>query len=247
MTKTFDPHASPNERSVDNGRRAFFVKLGAGATALASTAVMAAPRGADDPAEKLALLEEERALRKLHETFERALDAGAYDEVVELFADDAQVVFNNGVFASRSGIGRLYRGRFREGKTGKRIEPAPGFGAELERQQERVEVSADRSSAEAVFRYSMQVGAPIETETSLAGMARLHGEGVRTWWEGGVYRVSYRKDADGRWKIGRLEYDTLARADYRPGRTYAEAIAVAPITTTYPHDPQGPDALVRRA
>lgn len=247
MTDKLDSHESPNGGSVDNGRRSFFFKLGAGATALASTAAMAAPAGADDPARKLALLEEERALRTLHEAFERALDNGAYDEVVDLFADDAQVVFNNGVFANRSGIGRLYRERFRAGKTGKRIEPAPGFALDSERQQERIEVSADRLSAEAVFPYSIQVGAPIETESSLAGMARLHGEGVRTWWEGGVYRVSYRKDADGRWKIGRLEYETLARADYRPGRTYAEPIAVAPISTTYPQDPQGADALVRNA
>ncbi|HEX6993103.1 MAG TPA: nuclear transport factor 2 family protein [Gammaproteobacteria bacterium] len=248
MTKTLDPHESPNERSVDNGRRSFFFKLGAGvSTALASTAAIAAPGGADDPALRLALLEEERALRKLHEAFERALDGGAYDEVVEMFAEDAEVVFNNGVFAHRSrGISRLYRERFRAGKTGRRIEPAPGFELDAERRQDRVVVSADRQSAEAVFPYSIQVGTPIETETSLADMARLHGDGVRTWWEGGVYRVSYRKDAvDGRWRIARLEYDTLARADYRPGRTYALPITVAPISTTYPQDPQGADALVR--
>jgi hypothetical protein len=76
-------------------------------------------------------------------------------------------------------------------------------------------------------------------------MARLHGEGVRTWWEGGVYRVTYRKDvAHGSWQVGRLEYDTLSRADYRPGRSYAAPISVAPLTARYPEDRQGPDSLV---
>jgi hypothetical protein len=86
-----------------------------------------------------------------------------------------------------------------------------------------MEVSSDRLSAQAVFPYSIQVGVPIESETSLASMARLHGEGVRTWWEGGVYAASYVKDlAESRWRLERLEYKTLSRADYRAGRSYAK-------------------------
>jgi hypothetical protein len=250
MINTLKRDKSPNAVSVDNSRRSFFLKLGAGvSTALASTAVMAgaASGDADDSAVRVALLEEEKALRKLHQAFERAMDKGLYDGVIEMFADDARVIFNGGVFEHRTqGVSRLYRGRFRSGKTGKRMEPAPGFELDADQQQDSVEVSADRLSAKAAFPYSIQVGRPIETETSLAGMARLHGEGVQTWWEGGMYHVSYRKDArDGRWRISKLEYDTLSRADYRPGRTYAMPIAVSPISTSYPEDPQGPDALVR--
>jgi hypothetical protein len=107
-----------------------------------------------------------------------------------------------------------------------------------------VEVSPDLRSAKAVFPYSIQVGMPFETETSLAAMARLHGEGVRTWWEGGVYRVNYRKDAAGHWKISRLEYDSLSRADYRSGKSYAQPISVSRFATRFPADPQGPDDLV---
>ncbi|MEJ0005866.1 MAG: hypothetical protein WDM77_05625 [Steroidobacteraceae bacterium] len=73
-------------------------------------------------------------------------------------------------------------------------------------QQGSLEVSADRRAAQGVFPYSIQVGMPLETESSLGAMARLHGEGVWTWWEGGVYRVDYRRSAgDGRWQIRRLE------------------------------------------
>jgi hypothetical protein len=249
MTNTVKPRTSPNTTSVDTGRRSFFWKVGAGvSTALASTAVVArAASGGDDASLKVALLEEEKALRKLHQAFEQAMDKSLYDEVIEMFADDAEVIFNGGVFDHRSqGVSRLYRDRFRLGKTGKRMEPAPGFELDAGQQQDGVEVSADRLSAKAAFPYSIQVGMPIDTGTSLADMARLHGEGVQTWWEGGVYDVSYRKHAvDGRWKISRLEYKTLSRADYRPGRTYAMPIRVSPMSTSYPEDPHGPDALIR--
>ncbi len=141
-------------------------------------------------------------------------------------------------------MSRLYRERFAAGKTGKRMEPAPGFELAADQQQDSVEVAADLKSAVAVFPYSIQVGMPFETESSLAAMARLHGEGVRTWWEGGVYRLSYRKDAAGSWKIGRLEYDTLSRADYRVGKRYALPISVARLSARFPEDQQGPDQLV---
>ncbi len=106
-----------------------------------------------------------------------------------------------------------------------------------------MEVAGDRKSATAVFPYSIRVGIPLESVSSLVAMARLHGEGVRTWWEGGVYKIADGKDAAGRWRIGRLEYDTLARADYRPGRSYAQAICVARLATRFPEDPHGPDDL----
>jgi len=229
-------------------RRSFIWKMGAGASAaLASTALMAKaePSTTDDPALRAALLEEEKALRKFHQAFEQATDKSQHQEVIGMFSDDAEVVFNGGVFKSRGhGVSRLYRDRFPAGKTGRRMEPAPGFELTADQQRDSVEVSPDLRSAKAVFPYSIQVGMPFETETSLAAMARLHGEGVRTWWEGGVYRVHYRKDAAGHWKITRLEYDTLSRADYRPGKSYAQPIAVSRLHTRFPADQQGPDGLV---
>ena len=49
---------------------------------------------------------------------------------------------------------------------------------------------------------------------------------------------------DSRWKISRLEYDTLSRADYRSGRSYAWPISVALFAKCFPEDQQGPDDLV---
>ncbi len=230
-----------------NSRRSFIWKLGAGASAaVASTASVSRSRAdTGEPALQAALLVEEQSLRRLHQAYEQAMDKGRYEEAIGMFAEDAQVIFNGGVFSRRrEGVSRLYRGRFASGKTGRRMEPAPGFELAADPQRDRVEVSADRLSATAVFPFSIQVGVPLESENSLASMARLHGEGVQTWWEGGEYRVRYHKKTAGRWEISRLEYHTLSRADYRPGRSYAQPISVARFTTRFPEDQDGPDELL---
>jgi len=231
-------------------RRSFIWKISAGASgALAATAALGVSNEeagtTDNPALRAALLEEEKALRRFHQAFEQAMEKGLHEEAIDMFADDSEVVFNGGVFKGRShGVTRLYRDRFPAGKTGRRMEPAPGFELTADQQHESVEISPDLRSAVAVFPYSIQVGIPFDTETSLAAMARLHGEGVRTWWEGGVYRVNYRKDVAGHWKISRLEYDTLSRADYRSGKSYAQPILVSRFATRFPEDRDGPDDLV---
>jgi hypothetical protein len=230
-----------------NSRRSFISRLGIGAScALASAAGMAKadlPK-ADGAAQRVAALEAEKALRQLHKGFERAMDNGMHDEIIGMFAADAEVVFNGGVFRGTRGVSRLFREHFPSGKTGASLSQAPGFELAADQLHDSVTVAADLKSATAVFPYSIQVGAPIETESSLAAMARLHGEGVRTWWEGGVYRVAYCKDAAGSWRISRLEYDTLSRADWRSGRSYAQPIAASRFAARFPQDQQGPDALV---
>ncbi len=213
-----------------NSRRSFLTKMGAVVPAAVASVTAVAGSGrrdADDPALQAALLEEEQALRKLHRAYEHAMDRELYEEVVAMFTHDAQVVFNGAVFENRDrGVSRLYLDRFRAGKTGRGMEQAPGFEVAAEQLRNSVEVAADRLTARAVLPFSIQVGVPLESESSLASMARLHGEGVRTWWEGGVYRVEYRRSAaDGRWQISRLEYDTLSRADYRPGKSHARPLS----------------------
>jgi hypothetical protein len=234
--------------AMGTSRRSFIWKMGMGASATVASAAGMAKGEADtagNPALQAALLLEEQSLRKLHRSFEQAMDAGLHEEVIGMFADDAEVVFNGGSFRRRQGISRLYRDNFLTGKTGRRMDPAPGFELAADQQRDSVEVAADRLSAKAEFTYSIQVGTPVESVTSLASMARLHGEGVQTWWEGGVYDISYRKKAaDGRWQISRLEYITLSRADYRAGRSYAQSISVPRFSTRYPELQNGPDALV---
>ena len=105
-------------------------------------------------------------------------------------------------------------------------------------------MAADRKTASASFSYSIQVGAPIVSDSQLVQMARLHGEGIRKWWEGGTYEISYVKDSrDSAWKIKRLEYRVLSKADYRPGKPHARPISIPHFSEVYPEDPAGPDIL----
>jgi hypothetical protein len=247
-------------KQPDTGRRSFIWKIGAAMSAVLASAVPAMSRTRvnndanlkaklDHLSGQLGILEDENAIRMLHRTYETLLHDGMYEEVVNLFTEDGETVFNGGVFEGKNrGIHRLYCNHFSLGLTGKKIEPAPGFQVSTEQQQETIEVATDRRSASARFSYSIQVGTPIISDSQLVKMARLHGEGIMKWWEGGIYEVSYVKDIkDGSWKIKRLEHGVLSKADYKPGRSYARPISVPPFSKAYPEDPAGPDRLITPA
>ena len=241
----------------NTGRRSFIWKAGAAMSAVLATAVpgIAKTRINNDKnlkakverlSKQVGLLEDESKIRSLHQTYESFLDNGKYEEVANLFADDAEVIFNGGVFKGRKkGISRLYRDHFSAGLTGKKMEPAPGFHQNAEQQQDIIEISPDCKSAKARFTFSIQVGTPLESDLQLVRMARLQGEGIMKWWEGGIYKVAYVKNIeDGNWKIERLEYRILSKADYKPGRTYAKPISVPSFSKVYPEDQAGPDKLI---
>jgi len=193
---------------------------------------------------QIGALEDANAIRRLHQKYESHLDRGRYEEVVNLFADDGEVVYNGGSFKGRErGVRRLYCLHFSRGLTGRKIEPAPGFEPDPEQQHDIVEVALDRKSASGRFPYSIQVGMPMEEDSALVEMSRLQGEGILKWWESGMHVVSYVKVGD-QWKIQRLEYRVMAKANYKPGRSYAKPIEIAGFSKTYPADPTGPDQLV---
>jgi hypothetical protein len=246
-----------NPEQPNTGRRSFVWKAGVAVSAALASAVPGmsnhrTSQGAGSDAEvdrlsnRLGILEDEKAIRALHRTYQTYLDNGMYEEVVCLFTEDGEVLFNGGVFKGREdGISRLYRDCFSSGLTGRKIGPAPGFEVDPEKQQEIIKVSADRLSAGAQFPYSIQVGAPMPPDSQLAQMARLQGEGIIKWCESGTYEISYAKDSrDGGWKIQKLEYRVLSKTDYRPGRSYARPISVPLFARTFPEDPAGPDRLI---
>jgi hypothetical protein len=255
LKSTSKPNDTP--KHPNTGRRSFMWKIGAAMSAVLATAVpgMSRPRinqdtglkaQVDQLSKQIGIFEDKNAIHKLHQTCEILLTNRMYEEVVNLFTDDGEVIFNGGVFKGKKrGVRRLYCDHFSSGLTGNKIEPAPGFQADTEQQQDIIEVSPDRRSARARFSYSIQVGAPIISDSQLVRMAHLHGEGIMKWWEGGIYEVSYVKDIkDGGWKIKRFEYRVLSKADYRPGKSYARPISVPPFTKVYPEDPAGPDKLI---
>lgn len=250
-TKPGDIPDQPNAK-----RRSFMWKIGAAIPALLASAVPGkSGPGTNQDAElknqldrlsgQLGILEDENAIRRLHRTYEDLLSNGKYEEVTNLFIDDGEVIFNGGTFKGKSGgIRRLYNKRFQSGLAGRKIEPAPGYQPDSGQQQDIVRVAHDRKSASARFSLSVQMGTPIISDSQLVKMARLQGEGIMKWWEGGTYEVSYVRDIkNGVWKIKRLEYRILSRADYRPGKFRARPISVPLFSRVYPEDPAGPDLL----
>lgn len=241
-------------KQPDSGRRSFIWKTGAAMSAVIASTVAGISKPKVDPdaglkdqinqlSNQVGSLKDANAIRTLHQAYESHLDNGMYEEVVNLFTRDAEVVFNGGIFAGKDkGVRRLYCDHFSAGFTGKKIEPAPGFRPDSAQLQDIVEVAADRKSAKAQFPYSMQVGKPMTGDSQLVQMARLQGEGIFKWWEGGIHEGSYVKDGNS-WKIKRLEYRVKSKADYRPGRPYARPIEVPLFSKTYPADPTGPDKL----
>jgi hypothetical protein len=244
----------------NTGRRSFMRKLGAAMSATLAAAVPAMSnhkpkQGAGLDAEvdrlsnQLGILEDEKAIRALHQAYESYLDNGMYDEVVDIFAEDAEVVFNGGIFkGKKAGVSRLYGNCFSAGLTGKKIGPVRGIQPDARQQHETIAVAADRLSATAQFPYSIQVGTPMASDSQLVQMARLQGGGIMKWCEAGIYEISYAKDIkDGGWKIKRLECRVMSTTDYRPGRSYARPISVPLFAKTYPGDPAGPDSLIAPA
>jgi hypothetical protein len=242
-------------KQPNTGRRSFMWKIGAAMSAVLASAVpaMSRPRVNNDVNLKakvdhlsglLGILEDENAIRRLHRTYETLLHNGVYEEVVNLFIYDGEVSYNGGLFAGRErGVRRLFCDLFRAGFTGKKIEPAPGFESDPALLQDIIEVAPDRKSARARFAYSMQAGTPIISDSQLVKMARLQGQGIIKWWEGGIHEISYVKEGDS-WKIKRLEYRVMAKASYAPGRSYARPINVPAFSKIYPADPAGPDRLI---
>ncbi len=243
------PERRDIKEQTDKSRRSFMWKVGAGMSAVLAASVPAVAKSIDSDdslKRRVAALEDEKKIRSLHQAYENLIDRGEYSDALDLFTEDAEIVFNGGLFkGKKSGIKRLLCDHFRSGRTGKKMEPAPGFELSQDQHRDIVKISKDQESADAMFTYSIQVGAPIESDSLLVKMAKLQGEGVRKWWEGGVYKLSCVKSGrEGAWKIKGLEYNTLSSADYRQGKPEAKPIDVSKFSDVYPVNSAGPDRLV---
>jgi hypothetical protein len=229
-----------NRKQPDTGRRSFIRKTGAAMSAVVASAVAGFAKPGSERADDR---QNSETVRMLQRTYESRLDKGQYEAILDLFADKSSVEFNGGQFRRReSGLRRLYCEYFRSGQTGRKVAPPADFDPDC-RIPDSVTVAPDGRSAVGMFPYSMQVGQPIEGDSSLIAMARLHGEGIAKWWEGGVCEATYVRVGKS-WKIQSLRYRPSAKSDYRPGRSYARPIDVPAFAKTWPSDPTGPDKLV---
>jgi hypothetical protein len=57
---------------------------------------------------RLGIVEDELAIRRLQHAYGYYLDKCYYDEVVDLFDEDGEVIFIGGVYKGRAGAARLY-------------------------------------------------------------------------------------------------------------------------------------------
>jgi hypothetical protein len=248
--------ASATVNNPNTGRRSFIWKTGAAMSAVVASAVTGISKpgvdrstGLQDQIDRLSaqvgILEDANAIRRLHQSYETYLDQGMYEEVVSLFADDGEVYFNGGLFSGRDkGIRRLFQLHFAGGLTGKKIEPASGCQLDAALQQDAIEVAADHKSASARFSFSMRVGTPMDSESTLVQMARMQGQGIIHRWESGICENSYVKTGDV-WKIRKMDYRTRLQANPASGWAYAKPISVPLFSKAYPEHPTGPDKLVR--
>jgi len=198
------------------------------AAIVAGSTTTAAPADDNNLALRLGMLEDANAVREVYKFYESALNQERYEDALNLFTADSEVVFDGGIFTGKDkGVRRLYMENFSRGLTGKKVE--------MQEQStympaENIEASADRKSARAVFPYSMRVGTPMDASLQLVQMSRLQGGGIQRRLESGQCEVSFVKDEES-WKISRIEYHSE-----QSGET-------ARFTETYPKNALGPDRL----
>jgi hypothetical protein len=180
-------------------------------------------------------LEDIHAVRTLHFKYGYYIDMCLYDEAVDLFAEDGEVFFLNGIYKGKAGVRRLYCDWFRNLFTKGHNGPVHGFLLDHLQLQDIVDIAPDGKTARGRFRALM-----------LAGQHETKKERVEPFpeqcWEAGIYENEYVKDR-GVWKIRRLNYNMLWQADYEPGWAKS-GVHLPPILKTFPEDPHGPDELL---
>jgi len=165
---------SPKKAS---SRRNFLKKSALLAVPLA-TAAPAAVMADDGLKSRLAKLENEAAIRDLHQTWLRYINTGAADEAKALFADPKSAAFD---------------------PTVRRL------AADHAGEPDAIEVAPDGKSAAGRFRCAVETETPIVQDCTLAQMAHAQGTGFFHRTERRVLNVEYVK-ASGSWAIAKAEF-----------------------------------------
>lgn len=185
--------------------------------------------------DRLSKLEDIAAIRRIQFAYGYYIDYCHYDDVVDLFAEDAEVVFLSGVYKGHAGIRRLYvewiQQLFNQGREG----ADDGFLFDHIQMQDIVTVADDRRTAKGRFRGVLLGGSH--------DIRKYRPEGVpQQFMESGIYENDYVRQ-DGVWKIKRLDYMLQWQADYETGWAHTDA-HLRPAQVCYPEDPLGPDYLL---
>jgi hypothetical protein len=185
--------------------------------------------------QQITRLEDTHAVRTLHFKYGYYIDMCLYNEAVDLFADDCQLNFLNGIFLGKAGARRLYVEWFQKLFTNGHNGPIHGFLLDHLQLQDIVDVADDGKTAHGRFRVLMAGG---QHESKQPRVPNFPAQ----CWEAGIYENRYVKDK-GVWKIQHLNYNMLWQADYEPGWAKS-GVHLPPLTKTFPEDPRGPDKLM---
>jgi SnoaL-like domain len=186
------------------------------------------------------------AIRELNRRYGQTLNEHRLEDLVGLFADDAEVRFNGGEFVGRDGVRRLYVehfGRSLEREPADRAEPVHTLVLDMPGRPQLIETAADGKSATARLSRLVRAEAAIVSHSSLAEMAREQGQGIVRWWEDGAYEIDYVRVRDG-WKIRRLAYHASPASVPVPGYCAPPPRRVPLFQATFPDHPAGPDRLL---
>lgn len=164
-------------KNADSTRRSF-LKGGALLAAPLAAAVPAAILADDGTKARLAKLENEAAIRDLHQAWLRGINTGARDDATSLFADGNPAAWD----ASVRSI-------------------APDHAAE----PDAIEVAADGNRAAGRFPCVVETETAIVQDSTLAQMAHAQGSGYIRRTERCVLHVGYVK-ASGAWTIAKTEF-----------------------------------------
>jgi hypothetical protein len=185
--------------------------------------------------DRIGKMEDVSAIKRLHFSYGYYIDYCHYDDVVNLFSEDAEVVFLSGVYKGHKGIRRLYiewiQQLFNEGREG----ADDGFLFDHIQMQDVITVAEDRQTAKGRFRGILLGGSHDIRVYRPEGLSQQ-------FMESGIYENDYVRE-DGIWKIKRLDYVLQWQADYDTGWAHTDA-HLRPSQVPYPEDPLGPDYLM---
>jgi len=185
---------------------------------------------------RIATLQDVHEVRTLHFKYGYYIDMCLYDEACELFADDAEVRFLNGIYRGKAGVRRLYCDWFRNLFTNGHNGPVHGFLLDHLQLQDIVDIAPDGRTAHGRFRALLLAGQHSSKKQ------RIGNNFPAQCWEGGIYENAYVRER-GAWKIKLLNYNMLWQADYEPGWANS-GVHLPALTKLFPEDPHGPDELL---
>jgi hypothetical protein len=185
--------------------------------------------------DRIGKLEDITDIRRLQFSYGYYIDYCHYDDVINLFAKDAEVVFLSGVYKGHVGIRRLYvdwiQNLFNQGREG----ADDGFLFDHIQMQDVITIADDRRTAKGRFRGVLLGGSH--------DIRKYRPPGVpQQFMESGIYENDYVRE-DGVWKIKRLDYMLQWQAEYETGWAHTDA-HLRPAQVLYPEDPLGPDVLL---